>query len=83
MNIPISAFHGGKDPVVFPEESQKMVDAVNQRGGNARLTVYPENGHDAWTDTYSNPELYRWFLSHEKSEEPPASDDYRDPKLFG
>lgn len=83
VNIPIWAFHGGKDPVVFPEESQKMVDAVNKRGGNARLTVYPENGHDAWTDTYSNPELYRWFLSHEKSEEPPASDDYRDPKLFG
>ena len=83
VNIPIWAFHGGKDPVVFPEESQKMVDAVNKRGGNARLTIYPENGHDAWTDTYSNPELYRWFLSHEKSEEPPASDDYRDPKLFG
>ena len=83
VNIPIWAFHGGKDPTVLPEESRKMVDAVNQRGGNARLTVYPENGHDAWTDTYSNPELYRWFLSHEKSKEPPQSDDYNNPVLFG
>lgn len=84
VNIPIWAFHGGKDPVVFPEESQKMVDAVNQRGGNARLTVYPENGHNAWTDTYSNPELYRWFLSHEKAQEAPVTgDDFSDHKIYG
>ena len=83
VNIPIWAFHGGKDPVVFPEESKKMVDAVNIRGGNAKLTVYPENGHNAWDDTYSNPELYRWFLSHVKSEAPVQADDYADKKRFG
>ena len=83
VNIPIWAFHGGKDPVVFPEESRKMVDAVNQRGGNAKLTVYPENGHDAWTDTYSNPELYRWFLSHKKSDAPVLRDDLSSPQKFG
>lgn len=83
VNIPVWAFHGGKDPVVLPEESQKMVDAVNKRGGNARLTVYPENGHDAWTDTYSNPALYAWFLSHEKSDTPPVGDDYANPILYG
>jgi predicted peptidase len=83
VHIPIWAFHGGKDPTVLPEESQKMVDAVNKRGGNARLTVYPDNGHDAWTDTYSNPELYRWFLSHENQDPPVESDDYSDPQRFG
>lgn len=83
VNLPIWAFHGGKDPVVFPEESQKMVDAVNKRGGNAKLTVYPENGHDAWTDTYSNPELYRWFLSHKKSDAPVLRDDLSSPQKFG
>ena len=83
VHLPIWAFHGGKDPTVFPEESQKMVDAVNQRGGNAKLTVYPENGHDAWTDTYSNPELYRWFLSHVNENPPIESDDYGDPARFG
>lgn len=81
--IPVWAFHGGKDPTVFPEESQKMVDAVNKRGGNARLTIYPENGHDAWTDTYSNPELYRWFLSHQNQSVPAEADDYSDQKRFG
>lgn len=83
VNIPIWAFHGGKDPVVLPEESKKMVDAVNIRGGNAKLTVYPENGHDAWTDTYSNPDLYRWLLSHENPNLPPQQDDYSDKTRFG
>ncbi len=82
-NVPVWAFHGGKDTVVFPEESQKMVDAVNQYGGNAKLTIYSENGHDAWTDTFSNPEVYRWFLSHEKESEAPLSDNLRDPEKFG
>ena len=83
VNIPIWAFHGGKDPTVFPEESKKMVDAVNKRGGNAKLTIYPENGHDAWTDTYSNPELYRWLLSHTNQNPPVLSDDYSSPHLYG
>lgn len=82
-SIPVWAFHGGKDSVVLPEESQKMVTAVNQKGGNAQLTIYPENGHDAWTDTYSNPELYRWFLSHTKRNAPAVSDDFRDPEIYG
>lgn len=64
INVPVWAFHGGKDPVVLPEESQKMVDKVNKRGGNAKLTIYPENAHDSWTDTYSNPEVFQWLLSH-------------------
>ena len=27
---------------------------------------YPEAGHDAWTETYSNPALYDWLLQHER-----------------
>jgi predicted peptidase len=42
-NTPVWAFHGAKDRVVFCEESQKMVNAVNKRGGCAKLTIYPEN----------------------------------------
>ena len=66
--VPVWAFHGALDQTVLPEESQKMVDAVNKRGGNAKLTIYPNNTHDAWTDTYSNPEVYAWLLQHRKEE---------------
>ena len=61
------AFHGGKDPVVPLEESQRMVDALKKAGvEDVRLTVYPEAQHDSWTETYNNPELYDWLLKHER-----------------
>ena len=61
------AFHGGKDPVVPLEESQRMVDALKKEGlPDVRLTVYPEAQHDSWTETYNNPELYEWLLKHER-----------------
>ena len=63
-NVPVWAFHGKLDPTVLVEESEKMVNAVNKRGGCAKLTVYPEAKHDAWTPTYSNPAVYEWLLSH-------------------
>jgi len=63
-NVPVWVFHGASDPVVPIEESQKMVDLLRDCGGNVRFTVYPNCGHDSWTRTYQNPELYRWFLSH-------------------
>jgi predicted peptidase len=33
------------------------------------LTVYPDAGHDSWTETYDNQELYDWFLEHRKKSE--------------
>ena len=66
-NVPVWAFHGAKDNVVPPVKSEEMVNAINARGGNARLTVYPDAAHDSWTATYDNPELYDWFLKHRKS----------------
>ena len=64
QNVPAWVFHGGKDTVVSPEESEKMVDALKASGGDVQFTLYPEAGHDSWTETYDNPELYEWFLKH-------------------
>jgi predicted peptidase len=65
-DVPVWAFHGADDPVVPVEQSQSMVDALRASGGNARLTIYPGVGHDSWTQTYDNPELYEWFLQHRR-----------------
>lgn len=83
INVPVWAFHGALDATVLPEESRKMVDAVNQKGGSAMLTVYPENSHNAWSDTYSNPELYTWFLQHENSNAQNLVNEYSDAEQFG
>ena len=61
------AFHGAKDPVVPLEESQRMVDALKKIGvRDVKLTVYPEAGHDSWTETYNNPEFFEWLLKHKR-----------------
>ena len=41
-----------------------MVNALKSCGSEVKLTVYPEANHDSWTETYSNEELYKWFLEH-------------------
>ncbi len=61
----IWAFHGGKDPTVSPDESERMVNALEKAGcEDVKLTIYPEAQHDSWTQTYANPELFAWFLEH-------------------
>ena len=65
-DVPVWAFHGAKDDVVPLVASQRMVERVNAAGGNARLTVYPDAGHDSWTETYANPALYKWLLGHRR-----------------
>jgi predicted peptidase len=66
-SLGVWAFHGAKDPVVKLEESEKMVNAFKQIGGpDVRLTVYPDAGHDSWTETYDDPKLYEWFLGHKR-----------------
>jgi len=67
-NIPIWVFHGAKDSVVPVKRSKEMVEAIRKAGGNIKLTVYPDANHDAWTQTYNDPELYYWFLSHTRNE---------------
>ncbi|HEX2908070.1 MAG TPA: prolyl oligopeptidase family serine peptidase [Phototrophicaceae bacterium] len=62
---PIWVFHGAKDRVVSPSESKRMVKALKACGNKVKLTLYPEADHDSWTETYNNPELYEWFLSHQ------------------
>jgi predicted peptidase len=61
--LPIWAFHGARDNVVALEESERMVRALKNIGNTTvNLTVYPNATHDSWTETYDNPELYKWFL---------------------
>lgn len=83
VNVPVWAFHGAKDNVVFVEESVKMVEAVNRCGGNVKLTIYPENMHDSWSDTYRNPEVFEWLLSHRNQNVMEITDIYKESKIYG
>jgi predicted peptidase len=64
--LPIWVFHGAKDPVVRIASENAMVEALKAAGANVKFTVYPDAGHDVWTETYNNPELYEWLLQQKR-----------------
>jgi len=72
-HVPVWVFHGAKDDVVPARESEILVDALKQCGGNVRFTLYPQAGHDAWTETYHNPELYEWLMAQRRSNAPQST----------
>lgn len=65
-DVPIWIFHGEQDPVIPVGESQRLNEALLQAGGNVKLTTYADAQHDAWTQTYDNPEIYDWMLNQKR-----------------
>ena len=63
-HVPVWAFLGEKDG---DPSIRQMVEALQAAGGNPKLTVYPDVGHDAWTSAYADPALYEWLLSHRRT----------------
>lgn len=64
-SLPIWCFHGELDKTVPIARDQEMIDAVKAAGDkDVKFTTYPDAGHDCWTRSYANPELYDWFLKH-------------------
>lgn len=66
-HIPAWVFHGAKDNLVPLARSQEMVDALKAAGAEPKFTVYPEAGHDSWTEAYNTEDLYTWLLSQRRA----------------
>lgn len=67
VDLPIWVFHGEVDGVVPVTLSKQYVEAIEKEGGKkVKLTTYPGVNHDSWTQTYKNPELYKFFLDNPK-----------------
>jgi dipeptidyl aminopeptidase/acylaminoacyl peptidase len=56
-----------KDKVVPPSESRALARQLRRCGGDVRLTIYPDLGHDCWTRTYADPALYAWLLQQRRA----------------
>ncbi len=61
-------FHGEKDDVVLPEYSKIMAREINSQGGNAKLSLYPNDNHNSWDSAFAEPHLLPWLFSHERTE---------------
>lgn len=66
-SMPIWAFHGARDGVVLCEETIKMVRAINNSGGNAKITVFPDAEHNAWTPALSSDETWEWLFKQKRT----------------
>lgn len=63
---PLWVIHGGRDRVVAPSESLRMVNALLEKGHrNVRFTVHEELGHNVWTRVYEGEDFYRWLLAQQ------------------
>ena len=62
-DVPVWAFHGGRDQIIPVEAEQELVDALIACGGNAQITVSQDMKIDVPYKVYADPELFEWFLS--------------------
>jgi predicted peptidase len=69
-HLPVWIFHDSGDPEIPFSKAQEMYDALTAQGANVQMTVYNNNTHDAWSETYAKPELYAWFLGFTLTPEP-------------
>lgn len=63
IEVPVWAFHGANDTKIPLSVQQELVDALTACGGNAKLTIIPNYGHDIEIPAYAEPGLYDWLLA--------------------
>ena len=66
-HVPIHCYHGAKDNVVPQKKSDEMIEALKKAGANPEYTIFPNAGHDSWTDAYSSPKLFEWMLAQKRA----------------
>ena len=59
-------FHGGKDDVVPPVHSQKMVDALRAQKASIKFTLYPAANHNSWDSAFAEKDLLPWLFSQKR-----------------
>ena len=57
-------FHNAFDERVPARVSRRLARTLEARGTEVRLTIFPQAGHDAWSDAYARADLYAWLLEH-------------------
>ncbi|MBK1789574.1 prolyl oligopeptidase family serine peptidase [Persicirhabdus sediminis] len=65
--LPVYAFAGGNDRVVPADRSQSVIEAIVKAGGNqAKLKIFPDEGHNVRRLVYSSAEFYDWLFAQRK-----------------
>jgi hypothetical protein len=62
VTLPLWTFQGGNDLNPKPSQTEKLLKRFREAGGIARYTVYPEAGHNTWTNAFKEPDFISWLL---------------------
>jgi predicted peptidase len=65
-NLPTQIYHGALDDVVPPIQTIEIYQLLKKINPNTSLIIYPNDNHNSWDSTYSNPKFYDWLLSNKK-----------------
>lgn len=69
--IPVYAFVGALDTTVPPDRSESMIAAIKKAGGKqAKLKVYPGEGHGAGRVVVADREYYDWLFTQKRAPSP-------------
>ena len=60
-------FHGSADKVVLPQQSLNMANAILDSGGNPRITIYENIGHNSWDTAFAEKDFLKWIHSKTKN----------------
>ena len=66
-DLPMKLFHGGNDDIVSPMNSIEIYQEIKKVNKNVELTIFPDDNHNSWDSTYSDPKLYEWMLAQKKN----------------
>ena len=59
-------FHGAKDDVVLPENSEIMVNALKDVKADVKYTLYPNANHNSWDPAFAEQGLLAWLFAQKK-----------------
>lgn len=61
--VTVRSFHGLRDRAVPVEDALTLAAVLSRAGGNVRLSVDREAGHEIWDRIYGDPAVHPWFAS--------------------
>ena len=65
-NTPVQIYHGALDDIVLPTMSLEIYQKLKKVNPSCHLTIFPNDNHNSWDSTYSDPAFYEWLFAQKK-----------------
>ena len=64
--VPLWVFHGAKDDVVKPEQSRRMVEALEKERAPVKYTEYADGDHGIAGRVYGDVKMHEWLFEQHR-----------------